>query len=298
MDEDDPRGDAQGRADDAARRHASVMLERCTQVLSPALGHPGAVSVDVTLGMGGHAHELLRRHPDLRLVGMDRDPQALELAAARLHEFVDRVTLVHSVSDGLDDALDDLGIETVDAVFFDLGVSSLQLDEVERGFSYSRDAALDMRMDRGSPTTAADALNSYSHSQLTRILRIYGEERFAPRIASAIVRERELEPFTTSARLVDLVRANVPAATRRTGGNPAKRTFQALRIEVNDELGVVERSLPAAFERLAPNGRLAVLTFHSSRTASPRTCCGNSRRVPPRPTCLSCQRVPGRERNS
>ena len=263
MDEDDPRGDAQGRADDAARRHASVMLERCTQVLSPALGHPGAVSVDVTLGMGGHAHELLRRHPDLRLVGMDRDPQALELAAARLHEFADRVTLVHSVSDGLDDALDDLGIETVDAVFFDLGVSSLQLDEVERGFSYSRDAALDMRMDRGAPTTAADALNSYSHSQLTRILRIYGEERFAPRIASAIVRERELEPFTTSARLVDLVRANVPAATRRTGGNPAKRTFQALRIEVNDELGVVERSLPAAFERLAPNGRLAVLTFHS-----------------------------------
>ncbi|MBB2901513.1 16S rRNA (cytosine1402-N4)-methyltransferase [Kineococcus radiotolerans] len=254
---------AEERANDAARRHASVMLERCTRVLSPALDHPGAVTVDVTLGMGGHAHELLRRHPGLRLVGMDRDPQALELAAHRLHEFADRITLVHSVSDGLGEALDDLGLDTVDAVFFDLGVSSLQLDEAERGFSYARDTALDMRMDPGAPTTAADVLNTYSHSQLTRILRVYGEERFAPRIASAIVRERALEPFTSSARLVDLVRANVPAATRRTGGNPAKRTFQALRIEVNDELGVVERSLPVAFERLAPEGRLAVLTFHS-----------------------------------
>ena len=246
-----------------AARHASVMLDRCTQVLEPALAHPGAVTVDTTLGMGGHAAELLRRNPGLRLVGIDRDPQALELAGRRLAAFGDRVTLVHAVSDVLDDVLDDLGLETVDGVFFDLGVSSLQLDEVERGFSYSRDAPLDMRMDQTTATTAADVLNTYSHSDLTRLLRVYGEERFAPRIASAILREREREPFTNSARLVDLVRDNVPAATRRTGGNPAKRTFQALRIEVNDELRVVERALPAAFERLAPGGRLAVLTFHS-----------------------------------
>ena len=246
-----------------AARHASVMLERCTRLLSPALQHPGAVTVDATLGMGGHAAELLRRNPQARLVGVDRDPQALELAARRLHEFSDRTTFVHAVSDSLPAVLDELGLERVDAVFFDLGVSSLQLDEAERGFSYARDTALDMRMDPGAPTTAADVLNTRSQSELVRILREYGEERFAPRIASAIVRERAREPFTTSARLVDLVRANVPAATRRTGGNPAKRTFQALRIEVNDELGVVERSLPAAFERLAPDGRLAVLTFHS-----------------------------------
>lgn len=250
-------------ARDAAARHASVMLERCTQVLSPALQHDGAVSVDLTLGMGGHAAELLDRHPQLRLVGVDRDPQALELAAHRLRRFGDRVTLVHSVSDGVGDVLDGLGLDTVDAVFLDLGVSSLQLDDDERGFSYARDTALDMRMDPGAPRTAADLLNTLSHSELARILRVYGEERFAPRIASAILREREVEPFTNSARLVDLVRANVPAATRRTGGNPAKRTFQALRIAVNDELGVVERTLPAAFDRLAQNGRLAVLTFHS-----------------------------------
>ncbi|MEZ0164075.1 16S rRNA (cytosine(1402)-N(4))-methyltransferase RsmH [Kineococcus sp. LSe6-4] len=251
------------RAAEAAGRHVPVLLERCTAVLSPALQHPGAVSVDLTLGMGGHAAELLRRHPGLRLVGVDRDPAALELAAHRLHEFGDRVTLVHAVSDHVGQALNDLGLQTVDAVFLDLGVSSFQLDEDERGFSYARDTPLDMRMDPTTGPTAADVLNSYSHGELTRLLRTWGEERFAPRIASAVVREREREPFQNSARLVDLVRANVPAATRRTGGNPAKRTFQALRIAVNDELGVVERTLPAAFERLAPDGRLAVLTFHS-----------------------------------
>ncbi len=253
--------DAQAAA--VAARHASVMLRRCTEVLSPALQHPGAVCVDATLGMGGHAAELLARHPGLRLVGIDRDPLALELAARRLAGFGDRVTLVHAVHDALPEVLDELGLPAVDAVFFDLGVSSFQLDEVERGFSYARDAPLDMRMDPGAPTTAADVLNTYSQAELVRVLREYGEERFAPRIASAVVRERAAEPFTASARLVDLVRANVPAATRRTGGNPAKRTFQALRIEVNDELRVVERALPAAFELLADDGRLAVLTFHS-----------------------------------
>ncbi|GAA0324164.1 16S rRNA (cytosine1402-N4)-methyltransferase [Kineococcus aurantiacus] len=263
VDQVDDRRSPGTRAAEAASRHASVMLERCTQVLSPALQHEGAVSVDLTLGMGGHAAELLRRHPGLRLVGMDRDPHALELAAHRLHEFGDRVTLVHSVSDDFTEALDDLGLETVDAVFLDLGVSSLQLDDDDRGFSYARDTALDMRMDPTVGPTAADLLNTFSHSELTRVLRTYGEEKFAPRIASAVLRERQSAPFANSARLVDLVRDNVPAATRRTGGNPAKRTFQALRIAVNDELGVVERTLPAAFERLAPDGRLAVLTFHS-----------------------------------
>ncbi|WP_442907549.1 16S rRNA (cytosine(1402)-N(4))-methyltransferase RsmH [Kineococcus sp. G2] len=239
------------------------MLRRCTEVLSPALQRPGAVAVDATLGMGGHAAELLRLHPGLHLVGIDRDPLALELAGSRLEGFGDRVTLVHAVHDELPAVLDDLGLAAVDAVFFDLGVSSFQLDEVERGFSYARDAPLDMRMDPGAPTTAADVLNTYPQAELARVLRVYGEERFAGRIAAAVVRQRAAEPFTGSSRLVDLVRENVPAATRRTGGNPAKRTFQALRIEVNDELRVVERALPAAFERLAPDGRLAVLTFHS-----------------------------------
>ncbi|WP_205709796.1 16S rRNA (cytosine(1402)-N(4))-methyltransferase RsmH [Kineococcus siccus] len=259
-----PRSSGDDAEAEVGARHRSVLLERCTELLLPALDHPGAVAVDATLGMGGHAAELLRRSPTTRLVGIDRDPQALELAGRRLAPFADRVTLVHAVHDALGDVLDDLGLETVDAVFFDLGVSSLQLDEVDRGFSYSRDAPLDMRMDASSSgPTAADVLNTYSHSDLTRVLRVYGEERFAPRIASAVLREREAEPFTSSARLVDLVRANVPAATRRTGGNPAKRTFQALRIEVNDELRVVERALPVAFDRLAVGGRLAVLTFHS-----------------------------------
>ncbi|WP_104432798.1 16S rRNA (cytosine(1402)-N(4))-methyltransferase RsmH [Kineococcus xinjiangensis] len=248
---------------DVAGRHLPVMLRRCTEVLAPALQRPGAIAVDCTLGLGGHAEELLRTCPEARLVGIDRDPQALALAAERLAPFADRTTFVHAVHDELPQVLEELEIPAVDAVFFDLGVSSLQLDEVERGFSYARDAALDMRMDQTSGRTAADVLNTYSENDLTRLLRTWGEERFAPRIAAAVVRERRREEFSTSARLVDLVRDAIPAAARRTGGNPAKRTFQALRIEVNDELRVVERALPAAFEALVPGGRLAVLTFHS-----------------------------------
>ncbi|GAB7191129.1 16S rRNA (cytosine(1402)-N(4))-methyltransferase RsmH [Kineococcus sp. NUM-3379] len=248
---------------DPAALHLPVMLRRCTELLAPALTHPGAVAVDCTLGLGGHAAELLRTCPTARLVGIDRDPQALELAGRRLAGFGERVTLVHAVADELPEVLGRLGLDAVDAVFFDLGVSSLQLDEVERGFSYSRDAALDMRMDQTRGDTAAQVLNTYPERDLARLLRTWGEERFASRIAAAVVREREREEFTTSARLVELVRQAVPAATRRTGGNPAKRTFQALRIEVNDELRVVERAVPAAFGALAPGGRLAVLTFHS-----------------------------------
>jgi len=242
-----------------------VLLEACLDLLAPALATDGALAVDATLGLAGHAEALLRRCPAARLVGIDRDPQALALAADRLAPFAGRVRLVHAVYDELPEVLDRLGEHRADVVLFDLGVSSLQLDEPARGFTYSVDAPLDMRMDptgEGAPS-AADVLNTYPAQELARILREYGEERFARRIAEAIVRERSREPFTRSARLVDLVRACVPAATRRTGGNPAKRTFQALRIEVNAELRVLGRAVPAAVDRLAVGGRIAVLSYQS-----------------------------------
>jgi 16S rRNA (cytosine1402-N4)-methyltransferase len=243
-------------------QHVPVLLERCVALLAPALEQPGAVVVDATLGLGGHSEALLRRCPEALLIGIDRDPQALELAGRRLAGFGARVRLVRAVYDEIPRVLADLGIKTVRGVLMDLGVSSLQLDRTERGFAYSVDAPLDMRMgDDGQ--TAADILNTYTAQDLTRVLREYGEERFAKRIAGAIVRERQTTPFTTSARLVELVRANVPAATRRTGGNPAKRTFQALRIEVNQELEVLERAVPAAVGALAVGGRMAVLAYQS-----------------------------------
>ncbi len=248
----------------AARdRHVPVMLERCVDLLAPALDHDGAVVVDATLGMGGHSEALLERCPAATLVALDRDPQALELAGERLARFGDRARLVHAVYDELPAVLDAQGLGHVDGVLFDLGVSSLQLDEADRGFAYAVDAPLDMRMDPTRGATAADVLNTYDVADLTRVLRESGEERFARRIAESVVRERAREPFTTSARLVDLVRACVPAATRRTGGNPAKRTFQALRIEVNGELDVLARAVPAAVEALAVGGRIAVLAYHS-----------------------------------
>jgi 16S rRNA (cytosine1402-N4)-methyltransferase len=252
-----------GTADEARDRHVPVLRDRCVALLAPALAGPGAVVVDGTLGMGGHSEALLTACPDAVLVGIDRDPQALALAGRRLEPFGDRVRLVHAVYDELPDVLADLGIDAVQGVLLDLGVSSLQLDEVARGFAYSVDAPLDMRMDSTTGPTAAEVINTFSVGELTRILREYGEERFARRIATAIVRERESEPFTTSARLVELVRACVPAATRRTGGNPAKRTFQALRIEVNGELTGLERAVPAAIDVLDVGGRIAVLAYHS-----------------------------------
>ena len=248
---------------DEAMRHTPVLLGRCVALLAPALERRGAVVVDATLGMGGHSEALLEGCPGARLVGIDRDPQAIELAGRRLARFADRVTLVHAVYDRIPEVLADLGLTHVQGVLLDLGVSSLQLDEVARGFSYAHDAPLDMRMDATAGITAADVLNTYDAAELTRILRLYGEERFAKRIAERVVRERAGEPFSGSARLVDLVRACVPAATRRTGGNPAKRTFQALRIEVNDELGALEAALPAAVAALAVDGRIAVMAYHS-----------------------------------
>jgi 16S rRNA (cytosine1402-N4)-methyltransferase len=250
-------------ADDARSRHVPVLRERSVALLAPALVEPGSVVVDATLGMGGHSEALLTSCPHASLVGIDRDPHALDLAGRRLAPFGQRVRLVHAVYDAVPEVLADLGIPAVQGVLFDLGVSSLQLDETDRGFAYAVDAPLDMRMDPGTAVTAADVVNTYDADRLTRILRDYGEERFAARIARAIVRERSREPFTTSARLVDLVRSNVPAATRRVGGNPAKRTFQALRIEVNGELEVLGRAVPAAVDALAVGGRIVVLAYHS-----------------------------------
>ncbi len=243
--------------------HTPVLSDRVVALLAPALGEPGAVVIDATVGLAGHASALLAASPDVRLVGLDRDPQALGQSRARLAAEDDRVTLVHAVYDQLPAVLDMLGLAEVHGVLFDLGVSSLQLDSDERGFSYSRDAPLDMRMDPTRGRTAADVVNTYGVDELARVLREYGEERFARRIASAVVAERAREPFTSSARLVDLVRRSIPAATRRTGGNPAKRTFQALRIEVNGELEALARALPAALDALAVGGRLVVLAYHS-----------------------------------
>ncbi len=249
---------------DAARhRHEPVLRERCVALLAPALAHHGAVVVDATLGMGGHSDALLTACPEASLIGIDRDPQALELAGHRLAGYGERVSLVHGVYDQLPEVLAELGLATVDGVLFDLGVSSLQLDEAARGFAYAVDSPLDMRMDPTTGITAAGVLNTYPVAELARVLREYGEERFARRIATAVVREREREPFATSARLVELIRDCVPAPARRTGGHPAKRTFQALRIEVNAELKALERALPAAVEALTVGGRVVVLAYQS-----------------------------------
>lgn len=243
--------------------HVPVMLDRVVALLGPALEHDGAVLVDATLGLGGHSEAFLQTYAGLRLVGLDRDPHALRLAGERLAPFEGRTTFVHAVYDELPDVLDGLGIPAVDAVLFDLGVSSMQLDQAERGFAYAQDAPLDMRMDDTAPLTAADVVNTYSAADLARILSRYGEERFARRIADRIVAERDREPFTSSARLSELVRSAIPQAARRTGGHPAKRTFQALRIEVNGELEVLDRALPRAVEALALHGRIVVMSYHS-----------------------------------
>jgi 16S rRNA (cytosine1402-N4)-methyltransferase len=248
---------------DAAGRHVPVLRDRIVELLAPALQEHGAVCVDATLGMGGHAEAILERCPAARVIGIDRDREALQLARARLEGFGDRFVAVHAVFDDIAAVLADQADGVARGILFDLGVSSLQLDEPDRGFAYRHDAPLDMRMDQSTGRTAAEVLNTSSHGDLARILRTYGEERFAGRIASAIVREREKAPFDTSARLVDVVRAAVPAASQRSGGHPAKRTFQALRIEVNGELALWERAVTSAIAVLAPGGRIAVLSYHS-----------------------------------
>ncbi len=244
-------------------RHVPVLLERCLELLTPALDRSDAVVVDGTLGLGGHAEALLARHPDLTLVGLDRDPEALRLAGERLAPYAGRTHLVHAVFDEIADVLDRLDLARVHGVLFDLGVSSLQLDEDQRGFSYSREAPLDMRMDPTTGPSAADVLNTYAPGDLVRVLRDYGEERAARRIVEAVVRARRRAPLRTSAELVALLEQAIPAASRRTGGHPAKRTFQALRIEVNGELDAIANAVPAAVDALALHGRLVVMSYQS-----------------------------------
>ena len=245
------------------QRHVPVLLERCVELLAPALAEPGSVVVDVTLGMGGHSEALLSRFPDLRVIGLDRDPQAIAHARARLDRFGERFVPVHAIYDDVLDVVQDVVGGPVQGVLGDLGVSSLQLDEAERGFSYAHDAPLDMRMDASGGLTAADVLNTYDEAELVRILRQYGEERFAPRIARGVLESRGRAPLSRTSELVSIVRAAIPAAARQTGGNPAKRTFQALRIEVNGELSTLERFLPDAIEALAVGGRIVVMSYQS-----------------------------------
>jgi len=243
--------------------HVPVMLERVLELLAPALAGPDPVVVDANLGLGGHSEALLAAHPRLHLIGIDRDPFAIEFSTRRLKPYAGRTTLVHASSDDMAEVLENAGRPVIDAALFDLGVSSPQLDEGERGFAYSYDAPLDMRMDTDQELTAEIVVNTYPPKELVRILRDYGEERFASRVARLISQERAKEPITSTKRLADIVRDAIPAATRRTGGNPAKRTFQALRIEVNAELTALQGALPAALDALALGGRVVVLSYHS-----------------------------------
>ena len=242
--------------------HTPVNLERSLELLAPALQKPGAVLIDATLGMGGHAEAFLTAHPELTLVGLDRDTHALALAGERLAPFGDRVKLVHTIYDRIPEVLAELGIAEVSGILFDLGVSSMQLDQVDRGFSYSKDAPLDMRMDPTAELTAERILAEYSESELRRIFYEYGEEKLAPRYASKIVQRRVVEPLVRSAQLVDVIIAATPAAVQRSG-HPAKRVFQALRIEVNQELAVLERAIPAGLDALELDGRIVVLSYQS-----------------------------------
>lgn len=247
----------------AAAAHVPVLAGRILELLSPALAMPGAVYVDGTLGLGGHAEAMLAGCPQARLVGIDRDPQALALAGKRLAPFGDRVELYHATYHELPEVLVEAKVARVQAICLDLGLSSLQIDSVERGFAYATDAPLDMRMNQEQALTAAQIVNSMPATELARLLRVHGEERFASRIAEAIVAARDEAEFTSSARLVEVIAAAIPAAARHTGGHPAKRSFQALRIAVNEELESLAGVLPAALAALAPGGRLAVLAYHS-----------------------------------
>lgn len=242
--------------------HTPVLLERCIELLAPALERPRAVFVDATLGMGGHAEAFLERFPGLHLVGLDRDRDALRIAGERLERFSDRITLVHTVYDGIEAGVASAGFDHADGILFDLGVSSLQLDVAERGFAYSQDAPLDMRMDQTTGPTAAHVLATYSEGELRRIFERYGEEKLSGRYARAIIAARQNAPIERSGQLVEILVAATPYVAQRTG-HPAKRVFQALRIEVNGELTVLERAIPAALGILPVGGRIVVLAYQS-----------------------------------
>ncbi len=236
------------------------MLNECIDGLKIK---PNGIYVDATLGMGGHSYEIARRLKSGRLISIDRDIKAMERAVIRLEPLMDRITLVHGNFRDMNAILNDLGIEKVDGILFDLGVSSPQLDESERGFSYMTDAPLDMRMDQGDSVTASDIVNNWTYESLKRIFYDFGEERYAPRIAEAIVRYRENKKIETTLHLVDIIKSAMPGSALREAQHPAKRTFQAIRIAVNEELEAVSEVLGTAANRLGPGGRLAVISFHS-----------------------------------
>ena len=244
--------------------HTSVMLERCIALLTPSIEKsPNPMVVDATLGLGGHSLSLLEKFPNLRIIALDRDESAIAEASQRLSKFTDRVTIIHAVYDQLPEVLEQLGISSVDGILFDLGVSSMQLDQSDRGFSYSHEAPLDMRMDRSASMTAQKVLDTYSRGELIRILREYGEERFAQRIVDNIIEARESGKLRTTTDLAEIVKKSIPAPARRIGGNPSKRTFQALRIEVNSELSILDRAIPRALQLLRVGGRMVVMSFQS-----------------------------------
>ena len=244
-----------------AFEHKSVLLYETVDSLNI---RPDGIYVDGTLGGGGHAYEVCKRLGEHgRLIGIDQDADAIAAASARLSEFQDKVTVVRSNYENIASVLHDLGIEKVDGIYLDLGVSSYQLDTASRGFTYREDAPLDMRMDQRNLQTAADIVNNYSEMELYRIIRDYGEDRFAKNIAKHIVRQRQEKPYETTGELIETIKAAIPAKIRATGGHPAKRTFQAIRIELNHELDVLNRSIDTMIDLLNPGGRLSILTFHS-----------------------------------
>lgn len=241
--------------------HESVALDRSIELLAPAiLKSENPILVDATLGLGGHSFALLERFPNLKIIGIDRDKSAIAEAKSRLANFGDRIQIAHSVFDKITEVVNGFGYQKIDGALFDLGVSSVQLDQPIRGFSYSQEAPLDMRMDQSRGITADEIVNTWDKNEIVRILRNFGEEKFAPRIVDSIIAAR---PIKSTSQLAEIVKKAIPAATRRTGGNPAKRTFQALRIAVNDELGAISRAIPQALELLNVGGRLVVLSFQS-----------------------------------
>ena len=283
---------------DVANIHLPVLLDDCVNLMAPALEHENAIAVDCTLGLAGHSIAFLKAAPQARLIGIDRDSDALGLATERMERegLADRFIPVHAAFDQLDQVLADQDIERVDAVFMDLGLSSLQIDETDRGFSYSHDAPLDMRMDVSQGITAADLLNSASEQELCRIIRDYGEEKWAARIAQMICEHRAKKPMETTFDLVHAVDAAIPKAVRRKDdGHPARRTFQAIRIAVNDELDPLDKAICDFVDCLKPGGRMLVITFHSledrlvkrcfQRLQNPCTC-------PPKAPICTCGKKP------
>jgi len=245
-------------------KHVPVALDRCIELLTPAFSNKiKPVVIDCTIGLGGHASALLAKIPNLHLIGIDRDLTALAFSKELLAQYSNRIDLVHTTYDQIESVLKNLGINSVDGILFDLGVSSMQLDEADRGFSYSKSAPLDMRMDQSAPLTAEVILNTYSHGELAKLLQKYGEEKFASKIAENIIKARATGSLKSTKDLAELVKESIPAPARRTGGNPAKRTFQALRIEVNQELAILERAIPAALKALNVGGRLVVMSYQS-----------------------------------